>query len=67
MHEADARNFTALTRRAVGKTLLMTLGDVPILAPHLWVPIETEGFVIVPSSNTDTNAIEQALRKLVVK
>src|ERR1041384_4172509 len=38
---ADAKRFTELTQRAVGKQLLIMLGDKPLTAPKVFMPIET--------------------------
>jgi hypothetical protein len=65
MHAAEARKFTALTEQAVGKRLLVMLGDSPLTAPRVMSPISTESLFMTFGENADTNKIEHALKRLI--
>jgi len=65
MHPAEARKFTALTEQAVGKRLLVMLGDSPLIAPRVMSPISTESLFMTFGENADTNKIEHALKRLI--
>jgi preprotein translocase subunit SecD len=67
MRPEDARKFTALTQRAIGKRVLMMLGERPLIAPFVREPIATKSIWITFNANDEIKEIEIAnvLQKLV--
>ena len=61
----DAKRFTALTQKAVGKRLLVALGDRPLTAPKVAVPIETDRFSIVFANESELRKTQDDLKKLI--
>jgi len=61
----DGRQFTALTERAVGKTLLMTLDERPLIAPRVLIPLQAPYVRISHPDESELKKIENELRKLV--
>lgn len=43
---AAAAGLASLTKSNVGKTVLLTVGDVPVMAPFIREPLETGSFII---------------------
>jgi preprotein translocase subunit SecD len=61
----DAKRFTALTERALGKRLLIMLGEKPLTAPKVLFPIEAPAFGIDFVSQAEMKRTEDDLKKLV--
>lgn len=64
MRPDDARKFTALTEQAVGKQVLLMLGDTPLIAARVMTPISTQSLLLTFGAKTDTKTVEDGLRKL---
>lgn len=60
----DAKRFTSLTERSVGKRLLVMLGDKPLTAPRVVCAIEGGSFVIDFRERADLKMAERALKHL---
>lgn len=67
MHPEDAKKVAALTGQAVGKHVLITLGDTPLIAPQVVGPITGQSFDITlgVNNNTDPKQIISELKTLV--
>jgi len=67
----DAKAFAALTQRALGKRLLVMLGDKPLTAPVVRSPIETGTMVIEFGrefgGQAEAKKVEDDLKKLISK
>ena len=61
----DAKQFMALTERSIGKRLLIVLGDKPLTAPKIMMPIESDSFLIGFRNEEDLKRTEADLKKLV--
>jgi preprotein translocase subunit SecD len=61
---ADAQKFESLTERAIGKRVVFMLGDMPLLAPQVMLPISTQTFQLT-GERSGLKVIEDALKKLV--
>jgi preprotein translocase subunit SecD len=65
MHAEDAKKFSTLTEQAVGKRVLLMLGDTPLIAPMVQAPISTPSLILTLGEKTDTKKVEDELKKLV--
>ena len=65
LRPADAKRFTTLTEKAVGKRLLVTLGDKPLTAPTVVAPIETDRFSIDFATESELKKTQDELKKLI--
>lgn len=65
MRADDAKKFTALTKKAVGKRVLMMQGETPLIAPRVESPIATQSLILTLGDKTDNKKIEDELKKLV--
>jgi preprotein translocase subunit SecD len=65
MFPNDAKSFSKVTERAVGKHLLITLGGKPLTAPVIWAPISTPNHLLMAAENEDNKETEHELKKLV--
>jgi preprotein translocase subunit SecD len=63
MQPDDAKKFSSLTEKAVGKQLLVELNNTPLIAPKVMEPIE--GGSIAITSQNDQRKIEDELKQLV--
>jgi preprotein translocase subunit SecD len=67
----DAKRFAALTERAVGKRLLVMLGDKPLTAPVVRSPIKAGTMVIEFGrefgGHAEAKKVEDGLKKLIKK
>ena len=63
MQTKDAKKFSSLTKKAIGKQLLMELDNTPLIAPTVNMPIETGSIAI--TSHHDQKKIENELKQLV--
>ena len=61
----DAKRFKALTEGALGKRILLMLGEKPLTAPKVLFPIETPEFAIDFVSHAELQKTERVLKKLV--
>jgi hypothetical protein len=61
----DAKEFTALTKKAVGKRLLVMLGDRLLTAPLVLAPIETPSFSFSFPTESAMRKAEDDLKRLV--
>jgi len=61
----DAKRFTALTEKALGKRLLVALGDRPLTAPKVVAPIETDRFSIDFVNESELKKTQDELKRLV--
>ena len=62
---ADAQKFEALTKRNIGKRVLLMVDDMPLIAPVVQSPISTLSFQITIGEHSNQKVIEDALKKLV--
>jgi hypothetical protein len=60
----DATKFTALTEQAVGKHMLLMLGDTPLIAARIMTPIATQSLQLTFREKSDMKKIVDALRRL---
>ena len=65
MRADDAKNFTTLTGKAVGKELLMMLGETPIVAPRIGAAVSLATLTLTLPAKADKKKIEDGLKKLV--
>jgi hypothetical protein len=65
MRADDAKKLTAITKKAVGKQVLLMLGDTPLIAPKVVDPISTQSLILTLSDETHKKKIEDELKKLV--
>lgn len=65
MWPEDARRFTEITAKNVGKKVLLMLGDKPLLAPRLVSPIETPSLQLTLGKEKDSTLVERELTRLV--
>ena len=65
MFPADAKRFADLTRENLGKRLLLMLGDTPLIAPVIRMPIETKYLDLTLGERKDVDRIENDLKSLV--
>jgi preprotein translocase subunit SecD len=67
----EAKRFAALTQRAVGKRLLVMLGDKPLTAPRIMMPIATGSMVIDFGSEfggqAEADKVERDLKNLITQ
>jgi hypothetical protein len=65
----DAKRFAAITQQAVGKRMLVMLGDKPLTAPLVMAPIETGNVAIEFGrefgGQAEVKRVEDELKKLV--
>ena len=66
LRPADAKRLTTLTEKAIGKRLLVVLGDMPLTAPKVDAPIETDRFSIVFKTESELKKTEDELKKLIL-
>ena len=64
MRPDDAKKFTALTEQAIGKQMLVMLGDKPLTAARVMSPISGQSLLLAIGAKTDTKTIEDGLKKL---
>ena len=65
LRSGDAPQFTALTERAVGKKLLLMLGDSPLTAPMVVERIPAASLMLTFGKGTDSEKLIGGLKKLV--
>jgi preprotein translocase subunit SecD len=65
MFEADAKRFADLTRQNIGRRILMSLGDRPLMAPVVQAPIESGGIQISVNEGKDIENIAAVLKRFV--
>jgi preprotein translocase subunit SecD len=65
MRAEDAKKFSTLTKQAVGKRVLLKLGDTPLIAPMVQAPISTPSLILTLGGKTDKKKVEDELKKLV--
>lgn len=68
MQQNDAKKFSTLTENAIGKKVLITLGDKPLIAPRIEMPINTPSLQISlgnQADQNDQNKIVDELQQLV--
>ncbi len=65
MRAEDAKKFSMLTEQALGKRVLLMLGDTPLIAPTVQVPISTPSLILTLGEKTDKRKVEDELKKLV--
>jgi hypothetical protein len=58
MRSDDGQRFTALTERAAGKTLLVMLGDTPLMAPKVMERIPTASMMLAFGKKVDSQEIK---------
>jgi hypothetical protein len=65
----EAKRFAALTERAVRKRLLVMVGDKPLTAPVIMMPIETGSMMIEFGGDfggqAEADKVERDLKKLI--
>lgn len=66
LQDEDAASFTGLSRRAVKHQVLVLLGDKPLMAPVMMVPI-TEPVFNIQTNGRGEKELHEALMKLVKK
>lgn len=62
----DAKRFSALTEKAVGKRLLVSLGDTPLTAPRVMGKIESDSFSIDLNDEVELKKVHEQIKKLVI-
>jgi hypothetical protein len=62
---ADAKRFTALTEKALGKQLLVSLGDKPLPAPKVVAANEIDGFSVDFGTESELIKTQGELKKLI--
>jgi preprotein translocase subunit SecD len=65
LQSEDAKRFTALTERSIGKQLLVMLGEKPLTAPRVMAPIEGGCFLIQFHDQANLKKTEDDLKKLI--
>ena len=65
MRADDAKKFTTLTEQAVGKRVLIMLGETPLIAPMVLSPIPTQSLILTLGDKTNNKKIEDELKRLV--
>ena len=65
MAAADETRFAGLTRENVGRCILISLGDRPLMAPRVQTPIKTGDFQISLADGRGAEATLAALKKFV--
>ena len=65
MRAEDAKKFSTLTEQAIGKRVLLMLGDTPLIAPMVQGPISTPSLILTLGEETDKKKVEDELKKLV--
>jgi len=55
----DAKKLTAITKKAVGKQVLLMLGDTPLIAPKVVDPISTQSLILGTLGKDDKKKIEE--------
>jgi preprotein translocase subunit SecD len=63
MQPDDAKKFSSLTKKAIGKQLLLELNDTPLIAPKVVMSIDDGNIQI--SGISQENKIENELKQLV--
>jgi hypothetical protein len=65
----EAKRFGALTERAVGKRLLVVVGNKPVTAPYIMTPIETGSMSIEFGQEfgeqSEVDKVERDLKELI--
>jgi hypothetical protein len=65
MRPEDAKKFSVLTEQAVGKRVVLMLGDTPLIAPMIQAPISTPSLILTLGDKTDQQKVEDELKRLV--
>ncbi len=65
MQPDDAKKFTAITERAIGKKTLLMLGDTLLIAPAINEPIATPSLLLTLGEKPDKKKVEDELKRLV--
>jgi hypothetical protein len=65
LQPADAKRFTTLTEKALGKRLLVTLADRPLTAPKVVASIDTDRFSIDFVNDLELKKTHDELKKLI--
>jgi preprotein translocase subunit SecD len=65
MFPPDAKRFADLTRENVGRRLLLMLGNTPLIAPVIRMPIETGNLDLTLGERKDVDRIKNDLKSLV--
>jgi len=65
MRSLDAKKFTKMTEQAVGKQVLIMLGETPLIAPMVLNPITTQSLILTLGDKIDNKKIEDELKRLV--
>jgi hypothetical protein len=60
----DAKRFAVVTERAVGKHILLTLGDEPLMAPRVLTPISGPYLQLGLNGRHNTTRVANALQAL---
>ncbi len=61
----DAKQFGALTERSIGRRLLVALGDKPLTAPVVRMPIESGSLAIQFRNEEELKKTETGFKRLV--
>ena len=65
MFQPDAKRFADLTRQNIGRRLLISLGDRPLMAPVVQAPIESGNIQISLGEGKDAREIAAILKRFV--
>ena len=65
MSAQDAKLFADLTRQNIGRRILISLGERPLVAPVVQMPIESGDIQITVGQGRDVEAVVAALKKIV--
>jgi hypothetical protein len=63
--DADAKSLEALTSAHRGSQMLLMLGDEPLFAPFIHMPINTQAFQITLRPGADAEKLKQRLEAFV--
>jgi len=65
MFPEDAKRFAAVTERAVGKQILLMLGNEPLMAPRVLTPISGPYLQLGLNGRHNTTRVANALKALI--
>ncbi len=61
----DGKHLSALTKKSIAKKVLVMLGDKPLVAPVVTMPIDSSEFAIDFNDSAEAKSILEALKKLI--
>ena len=61
----DAQKLSALSERAIGKRLLMMLGEKPLIAPRVQAVLSTQRLLLEFPTQAESKNVQSELKKLI--